>query len=142
MFNSKEEFIMKKTIRRTLAAFLAAATLIITTVSASADSTPSWDWKAVYQSGAPSSVNKVYERGGIPAFKNGYKVKCTYFSGGNESLVTVTTPGKSTFRFTSTGTHKNVIPWYLSYGEEVTFYFSALESGTNTAANGDVLLNI
>lgn len=131
-----------KAIKKIVAAAVAAVSMGAICVTASADSKTEWDWKAVYQSGAPSSVNKVYECGNIPAFDEGYKVKCTYFSGGNESLVTVTPPGNSTFRFTSTGTHKDVIPWKISYGERVTFYFSALESRTNTVANGEVLLNI
>lgn len=122
-----------------IAGIMAFATLAATTLSVSAE-TVEKNWKAVYQIGAPSSVNKTYEYD-VVVYGEGYKVDCTYFSGGYDSLVIVTTPANSTFRFTNTGTYAKVIPYKYSSTGYVTFKFSALESTTNCVANGRILLN-
>ena len=92
------------------AAIMAVATIATTTISASAENVAK-EWKAVYQSGAPSSVNKIYVYDDIPVYGNGYKVDCTYFLRVYDSLVIVTPPTGSTFRFTGTGTYERVIPY-------------------------------
>lgn len=122
------------------AVIMAVATMATTTISASAENVAK-EWMAVYQSGAPSSVNKIYVYDDVPAYGKGYKVDCTYFLRGYDSLVIVTPPTGPTFRFTGTGEYERVIPYIPSVSGCVTFQFSALESTTNCVANGRILYN-
>ena len=91
-------------------------------------------WMAVYQHGAPTSVNKTYYLT-VEGRTRGYKVDCTYFYGGNGSVVTVTTPSGSSFKFTKTGTYDGII-----FGSTipVKFAFSAVGSSANTSAGGTI----
>ncbi len=119
---------------------VAAATMASAAISVSAANSVAENWTAVYQQGASTSVNKTYVYDGVPAFGNGYIVRCTSFSGGYDSLVNVVAPGNVTFRFTSTGTYKDVIKYKSSYGEYVTFTF-CVSSTDDCVANGTILYN-
>lgn len=119
---------------------VAAMAMASAAISASAANSVAENWIAVYQQGAPTSVNKTYVYDEVPAFGNGYFVKCTSFRGGYDSLINVVAPGNITFRFTNTGTYKDVIEYETSYGKYVTFTFCA-SSTNNCVANGTILYN-
>lgn len=124
-------------ITKIAAGIMAALAMITTMLTASAENIAE-NWIAVYQQGAPATVNKIYVYE-VPAFGRGYKVDCTFLIGQYDSLVNVTAPANITFRFTNTGTYKDVIPYIPIYGNTVTFKFNALNSTTNCNAGGRIL---
>ena len=124
-------------IKKIAAGIMAALAMVITMLTASAENVAE-NWIAVYQQGAPATVNKIYVYE-VPAFGRGYKVDCTFLIGQYDSFVNVTAPANITFRFTNTGTYKDVIPYIPIYGNTVTFKFNALNSTTNCNAGGRIL---
>lgn len=126
-----------KSVKKFVAAVVAAASIgaISVTASAAEEVNPlPAKWMAVYQSGAPTSVNKTYYIT-VEGRTRGYKVDCTYFYGGNGSVVTVTKPNGSTFNFTTTGTYNYTISGSTI---PVTFAFSASGSSANVSAGGTI----
>ena len=131
---------MNSLFKRITAFAIATAMSATMALSASAENVAE-NWIAVYQVGAPTSVNKTYVYDDVPAFGDGYIVDCTSFKGGYNSLVNGTAPGNVTFRFTTTGTQPNIFKYKASYGDYVSFKFS-VNSSTNCTAGGRILYNM
>lgn len=128
-----------KIVKKIVAALVAAASIgaIGVTASASEEVLPlPADWMAVYQHGAPSSVNKTYHYL-VEGRTRGYNVDCTYFNGGNGSTVDVTLESGFLFRFTRIGSYDGVVS-----GSKVPVLFGFYASGANVTANGKIKENI
>ena len=126
-----------KGVKKIVAAVIAAASIGAIGVTASAAETveplPA-KWMAVYQHGAPSSVNKTYYVT-VEGRTRGYKVDCTYFYGGNGSVITVTTQSGYSFKFTKTGTYDGKISGSTI---PITIATSAIGSSANTNGGGTI----
>ena len=128
-----------KAIKKIVTAAVAAVSIGAIGVTASADTiytTAPVSWQAVYQNGAPSSVNKEYKYTIRGMNRRKYTVNCDDFNGGNGSVVTVTKPDGFTFKFTYKGSEDGISS--IGSGGLDIFLFSALGSSANTAANGDI----
>lgn len=87
-----------KAIKKIVAAAVAAVSIGAIGVTASAETVTSLpvSWTALYQHGAPTSINKKFSVT-VGYSDTGYKAECTYFSGGEGSVVTLITSNGYSF---------------------------------------------
>lgn len=123
-----------KGVKKLVAAAVAAVSIGAIGVTASAAETLPADWMAVYQHGAPTSVNKQYVCT-VPYRNKGYTLSCTYFNGGDGSFVKITTPHGDSFYIYGEASE---IGTFTSITGSNTFVFSALGSPTNISAGGKI----
>lgn len=123
-----------KAIKKIVAVAVAAVSIGAMGVTASAEAVHEMplSWSVIYQIGAPTSVNKQYAYT-VNGSSTGYKFTCSYFNGGDDSALIVTTSNGDSFKFTKPDSYIvscSNIP--------VTFTIRISGSSANLSAGGTI----